>query len=425
MKILLSLLISVFCITAVQAQSPVKVNENLRVFIDCQTYCDQDYIKREITYVDYVNDLYQANVSVLITSQSTGSGGRDYKLQFTGQGKFAGMTDATSYIREATATDDEDRKQAVEKIKLGLLPFILKTEKANDLIISFKNAANDQTTNTTNPGNDPWNFWVFNLNMRGYFSGDKNYSSNSLNGGISAGRVTDKLKTRISVNANQNTNRYGTGDEEFTFTNKRYNFNNITVWSLTNHLSAGGYIDVQQSDYNNYDLNVYVTPAIEYNFYPYSESNNHYVGLMYKAGPRYFNYKEETIFFKMEELRFQQSLSLDLSYNQKWGQVSGSTSYSHYLHDLSRDRLSFSGYADVRLFKGFSINVGGYYAFQRDQLNIVKGTVSDHDLLTRRRQLDSNYDFYFNFGIRYRFGSLFNNVVNPRFEGGGGSFFFF
>ena len=146
---------------------------------------------------------------------------------------------------------------------------------------------------------------------------------------------------------------------------------------------------------------------------------------MYKVGPRYMNYKEETIFSQMEEFRMYQSLSLDVSYNQKWGQLSGSTSYSHFFHDFTKKRVSFSGYADVRLFKGLSFNVGGFYAIQRDQLNIIKGTVSDQDLLTRRRQLNSNYDFFVHFGVRYRFGSLFNNIVNPRFGGGGGRMYYF
>ncbi|MFD2515006.1 hypothetical protein ACFSRY_14105 [Pontibacter locisalis] len=410
---------------SLQAQVPATKVDNLRVFLDCQAYCDQDYIKREITFVDYVNDRFESNVYVLITSQSTGSGGREYKLQFQGQGKFEGLTDTRSYIRQATATDDEDRKQAVENIKLGLLPFILKTDKAKDLEISFKNAGDESKDIATNPEEDPWNFWVFNLSLRGYFSGDRNYSSNSLNSEINASRVTDKFKTNFSVYTNKNNNRFGEGDEEFTYTNERYGFRNTTVWSINQKLSAGGYINGQRSDYSNHDLDVSVMPAIEYNFFPYSESNNHYLGLMYKVGPRYFNYKEETIFSEMEEFRFQQSLSLDLSYNQKWGQISGSTSYSHYFHDFSKKRLSFSGYADIRLFKGLSFNVGGYYAIQRDQLNIIKGTVSDQDLLTRRRQLDSNYDFFFNFGVRYRFGSLFNNVVNPRFNGGGGGMVFY
>ncbi|WP_242927356.1 hypothetical protein [Pontibacter vulgaris] len=424
MKTFFSLILIWLCISTAQAKTPDTKPENLRVFVDCQAYCDLDYVKREITFVDYVNDRFQANVYLLITSQTTGSGGREYKLQFEGQQNFAGITETKSYIRQATATDDEDRKQAIEIIKLGLLPYILKTEKAKEMVISFKDANNQTPEIATKPGEDPWNFWVFNLNMRGYFSGDKNYSSNSLTGGISASRVTDKLKTNFSADVNQNQNRYGEGDEEFKYTNKRYNFNNTTVWSLSNHLSAGGFISAEKSDYSNYDLNLAVTPAIEYNFYPYSESNNKYIGLMYKAGPRYFDYMEETIYLEKEELRFQQSLALDMSFNQKWGQLSGSTSYSHYFHDFSKKRVSFSGYADVRLFKGLSFNIGGYYAIQRDQLNIIKGEVTDQDLLTRRRQLDSSYDFFFNFGVRYRFGSLFNNVVNPRF-GGGATYFYF
>lgn len=426
MRIFYYFLLVMCCTLTLRAQAPAAKADNLRVFIDCQAFCDQDYIKREITFVDYVNDRFQANVYILITSQSTGSGGREYKLQFEGQDRFAGMTDTTSYIRQATATDDEDRKEAVEKIKQGLLPYVLKTDKAKDMVITFKDDGSQADETGTNPEEDPWNFWVFNLNVRGYFSGDRNYSSNSLNSEISAGRVTDKLKTNFSLYTNKNNNRFGEGEEEFTYTNERYGFGNTTVWSVNKRLSAGGYVSAQRSDYSNYDLDLSVMPAIEYNFFPYSESNNRYLGLLYKVGPRYFNYKEETIFSKTEEFRFQQSLSLDLSYNQKWGQISGSTSLSHFFHDFTKKRLSFSGYADIRLFKGFSFNLGGYYAIQRDQLNIIKGSVSDQDLLTRRRQLNSNYDFFFNFGIRYRSGSLFNNVVNPRFGGGGsGSVFYF
>lgn len=36
------------------------------------------------------------------------------------------------------------------------------------------------------------------------------------------------------------------------------------------------------------------------------------------------------------------------------------------------------------------------------------------------------YRYFAGFGVRYGFGSIFNNVVNPRFgEGGGGGIIFF
>ncbi|MBC7745637.1 MAG: hypothetical protein H7096_11080 [Flavobacterium sp.] len=411
----------VFKFTAGFSQN--KTNDNLRVYIDCQSYCDKDYIKREITFIDYVNDRFQANVYVLITSQATGSGGREYNLQFNGQENFKGVNDTLSYIRQATATDDEDRSIAVQTLKLGLVKYFARTAKARELQISFKiDTANKSNADTLKK--DPWNLWVINLRLNGYLNGDKNYASNSFSTGISASRVSEKHKTTTNISYNRNKNRFGEGVNEFKFTNENYFANNTTVWSINDHFSAGAYFFGQRSDYSNYDAFVSITPTIEYNLFPYKESTNHYVGLMYKVGPRYFNYKEETIFLQKEELRFQQNISLDISFNQKWGQVSGSTSFGHYFHDARKNNLSFSAYTDLRLYKGLSLNFNGYYAFQRDQLNIIKGNATNEDLLTRRRQLNSNYSFYTSFGVRYRFGSIFNNVVNPRFEGGNSGFFY-
>ncbi len=38
-------------------------------------------------------------------------------------------------------------------------------------------------------------------------------------------------------------------------------------------------------------------------------------------------------------------------------------------------------------------------------------------MLLHVQQLPTGYSYYANFGITYRFGSIFNNVVNPRFGG--------
>lgn len=399
-------------------------NKKIRVFLDCQSYCDQDFIKREIPFVDYVNDRFQSNVFILSNHQVTGSGGREYKLQFTGRENFAGVNDTLSFVRQATATDDEERQQMVQTLKLGLVKYLARTEKGKNIQITFKEDEGENQAGTEETPEDPWNLWVFNARLNGYLNGDKNYFSNSFSTGFSGARITEKLKTTTSVSYSVNKNRYGEGEDAFEFSNETYRGSNTTVWSLGDHWSAGGYFEVLRSDFSNYESSWTLTPAIEYNFFPYSESNNHYVGLMYKIGPSYFDYIEETIYLETEELRFRHNLSLDISLNKKWGQLSGSASYGHYFHDVSKNRLTFSGYADLRLYKGLSLNISGYYALQRDQLNIAKGDISNEDLLTRRRQLDSNYSFYTSFGIRYRFGSIFNNVVNPRFDGAGSMYFF-
>lgn len=398
-------------------------NKKIRVFLDCQSYCDQDFIKREIPFVDYVNDRFQSNVFVLTNHQVTGSGGREYQLQFTGRENFIGVNDTLSFVRQAIATDDEGRQQMVQTLKLGLVKYLARTEQGKNVQITFIDEVGGNTANTEEPQDDPWNLWLFNARLNGYLNGDRNYFNNTFSTGFSASRITDKLKTTTSLNYSVNTNRYGEGENAIKFSNENYRANNITVWSLGGNWSIGGFIEVLRSDFANYKSSWTLSPAIEYNLFPYAESNNHYVGFMYKIGPTYFDYIEETIYLETEELRFRQNLSLDISLNKKWGQLSGSAAYGHYFHDFSKHRLTFSGNADLRLYKGLSLNFSGYYALQRDQLNIAKGNITNEDLLTRRRQLDSNYFFYTSFGIRYRFGSIFNNVVNPRFDGGRGRIF--
>ncbi|WP_051205585.1 hypothetical protein [Salinimicrobium xinjiangense] len=399
-------------------------NKKIRLFLDCQSYCDQEYIKREIPFVDYVNDRFESNVFVLSNHQVTGSGGREYKLQFTGREIFAGVNDTLSFVRQATATDDEARQQIVQTLKLGLVRYLAKTEQGKKVQIVLEEESSESGGATEKSQEDPWNLWVFNARLNGYLNGDKNYFSNSFSTGFTASRISEKLKTTTSISYGVNKNRYGSGEDAIKFSNESYRGSNTTVWSLNDHWSAGGIFEILRSDFSNYESSWTLTPAVEYNFFPYTESNNHYVGLMYKIGPSYFDYREETVYLETEEFRFRQNLSLAVSLNKKWGQISGSAAYGHYFHDFSKNRLTFSGYADLRLYKGLSLNISGYYAVQRDQLNIAKGNISNEDLLTRRRQLDSNYSFYTSFGIRYRFGSIFNNVVNPRFDGGGGVFFF-
>ena len=72
--------------------------------------------------------------------------------------------------------------------------------------------------------------------------------------------------------------------------------------------------------------------------------------------------------------------------------------------------------ADVRLFKGFSFNVFGDYSRIRDQINLRKSDVEEEEILLRLRQLATGYSYFVGFGVTYRFGSIYNNVVNPRFR---------
>ncbi|HKL67340.1 MAG TPA: hypothetical protein VJ877_05560, partial [Bacteroidales bacterium] len=83
-------------------------------------------------------------------------------------------------------------------------------------------------------------------------------------------------------------------------------------------------------------------------------------------------------------------------------------------------RLSVSGSISWRVAKGLRINLGGNYSFIHNQISLVKGGASSEEILLRRKELKTNYSYFANFGFSYTFGSIYNNVVNPRFGGGGG-----
>ena len=73
------------------------------IFLDCERrICDMNYIRTEITFVNYVRDRQSADVHVLITRQRTGSGGNEYTMSFIGRGKYSGKDSTLKYFSKPT-----------------------------------------------------------------------------------------------------------------------------------------------------------------------------------------------------------------------------------------------------------------------------------------------------------------------------------
>jgi hypothetical protein len=72
--------------------------------------------------------------------------------------------------------------------------------------------------------------------------------------------------------------------------------------------------------------------------------------------------------------------------------------------------------ASIRIFKGFSFNVNGNYEIIRNQVNLPAGDVSLEELLLQQQQLQSGFNYFVSVGLSYSFGSIYNTVVNPRFN---------
>ena len=74
----------------------------------------------------------------------------------------------------------------------------------------------------------------------------------------------------------------------------------------------------------------------------------------------------------------------------------------------------------IRITRGLEVEVDGRASRIRDQISLPRRDATPEEVLLRLRELRSGYDLQFQFGLSYRFGSIFNNIVNPRFGGNGG-----
>ncbi|MFW6206979.1 MAG: hypothetical protein ACOC5J_03500, partial [Gemmatimonadota bacterium] len=275
------------------------------------------------------------------------------------------------------------------------------------------------------PEDDPWNFWVFSVRLGGFFRGESSTRSNRVNGNISANRTTEEWKVRTSIGGSWSEDEFDVGEETVRSDSRNLNSSLTVVKSLGDRWSAGIRGSAASSTFRNQNLAVSAAPAVEWSFFPYEESSQRQLTLQYRMGPSYFDYEERTIFDQTRETRFDQTLTLSLGLRQPWGSVSTSLEGANFLDDFQQNHLSLSGNADFRLFRGFSLDVFGSYSRIRDRIFIAAEGATEEEVLLRRRQLDTQFSYFVNIGFRYTFGSIYNNVVNPRLERSGGGPVFF
>jgi hypothetical protein len=383
-----------------------------KVYLDCAG-CDLDFIKTEITFVNYVRDRKEAQVHVLITTQRTGSGGREYTVSFLGQLEFEGADDTQRYFSDQTDTEDEVRRGLVKALKLGLMSYVARTPVRSRIDVSYAEEV------TSVPQSDRWNSWVFSLSGEGYFSGEKSYRARWLEANFSANRVTPDLKVRMSVSVDRNDDHFEYDGQPIDSVSESYEFDGLFVKSLGEHWSVGAYLKADSSTYQNIRLAVSPAPAVEYNFFPYSQSTRRQLRALYTLAFKALRYREETIYDKTSENLWQQSLSVTLDIKEKWGSVSTTLGGAHYFHDLSQYRLTLFSNVSLQLVKGFGLYFFGGGDRIHDQIFLPKGEASLEETLLRRRELETGYSYFFGVGLSFTFGSIFTNVVNPRFGSGG------
>lgn len=416
--------------SSLSAQNPApadSLQDDLpRVFLDCQANgCDDDFLRTELTWLNFVRDRTLASVHILATSQSTSSGGTELTVAFIGLGGLSAKVDTIVQISAQSDTFDERRQLLRRVISQGMLRFVANTPLGSRLSVAYRAPAPGATISGTRGARDRWNLWVFRISGGTFFNGEESYKYYNMNGSVEARRTTAANKAFINFRGNRNEDRYTLPDGEVLIT-KRRNFNSEALWvkSLNSHWSAGLQANASSSVTSNLELGTRFGPAIEYDLFPYSESTRRQVIARYSVGVKFLDFDSITIYDKLNQTMTDHRLVLGAEATQPWGGLYTSVTASQYLNEPGWYRIDGFMGMNWRIVRGLNLGFDIGYTKLRDQINLKRGTATEEEILLRLRQLATGYYYFGSINISYTFGSVFSNVVNPRFGQGGGNFFF-
>ncbi|MCX6334284.1 MAG: hypothetical protein NT092_08275, partial [Bacteroidia bacterium] len=203
MKKLFSILALAFAFFSAYSQETVTESDTIRKDALNVYFPDADsYFKKEINFINYVRDLKEADVYLIVSEEEAGSGGQLYTVFMVGQHKYAGMNDTLRLANAPDETEDVFRKEAVAVLKMGFMRYMLKTPLSKFFDIKFTQPVKETVVT------DKWNNWVFRTSVSGSLSGERSYKSTSLYGNTSINRVTEQSKFKTYINYSWSKQKY-------------------------------------------------------------------------------------------------------------------------------------------------------------------------------------------------------------------------
>lgn len=397
---------------APQQPAPAAQASQLKAFIDCQS-CFEEFLREEVSFVDYVRDRAEADVHVLISTVETGSGGREYTMSFIGLGISSGTERTLRTITAPTDSEDVVRRQLANALRLGLLNHVARDSMPPHLGISVRL---DQPDRRPGGSADRWNHWVFSVRGSASFEGEESSRQTLLGGSVSADRITPEWKVTLGTEIEHETEEFDLQEENPVKVRRRErDFNWLAVKALGEHWSVGATGDVESSTFENIKLSVAAAPAIEYNVFPYSDYTRRQLRAMYSIGVDRRRYNELTLFGETEETLPTHELSLTFEQRERWGTLEARTEWSQFLHDLEKSRFEVDAEISLRLTRGLSVAAELSASRIRDQVSLPARGASPEEILLRIRRLGSGYEYNAAMSVTYSFGSIFSSVINPRF----------
>ena len=379
--------------------------KKLKVYIDCR--CDENYLKQETSFLEYVRDQDLADIEIFVRDERNPTGSRSFEIKIDGNNDYEGISSSTVAVGYVNDTSSTLRDKLLNKLKLALVPFL---DKGNyNLKVDIDSNFDDLTIN-----DDKWKNWVFELS--GSYNNDKEESrqTNRYEIEFEIDKLTEDWRIGMELKRNESNRKFFSEDDVYTSNRKSTSFNGRIVRSISDHFSAGAFFGLYQNTYENIDLNRYIAPAIEYSFYPYEDVLSKEITLAYRIGVGKRNYIEKTIYGYEKQKLSSQTLSLNIRFRQKWGNISSYLNATQFLNDGSKKRFFLRSDLDIRVYEGLAVRLSGNINLIREQYNLAAGSTSIEDLLLQQRQIATDYRTNFSVGLSYTFGSIYNSIINTR-----------
>jgi len=389
--------------------------DKVKIYLDCSWHCDADFLQREMRYIDFFRDAKSANLHIIVKGESGSSGGEIVIFRFIGVEEFEGVKNTLVLDLPINTPEASKRELYLEVLKKGVYAYIIRTSNKDNVNISYTTT---EEKIESEEEKDKWNNWVFRTSIGGNFSGEESRSNSRSYLSLSANKINEESKFTSDLDIISSISKTKIENSpEVTAENKRKNASFTYVKSKGEHFSIGAKANYSQSTYRNYDGHYQFSPCIEYNIFPYSESSEHRLSLLYGVSANHNDYTETTVYFKTSENFASHLFELTYDNSQTWGSFSFSINGNQILDkdDLRKYNIRISSRTDWNITKGLSLNYSGSLNFDRSQIHLPLNGATYEEIILRQKELESNYFYYMNFGISYTFGSMKNNVVNPRF----------
>lgn len=186
------------------------------------------------------------------------------------------------------------------------------------------------------------------------------------------------------------------------------------VYSLSPNWSYGVNLQGTQNTYRNNQMKLSLTPAIQYNFFPWTEVDRKQFSITYNIGPSYNVYYETTILEKDLEWLWSQNIELKYEKIETWGDIEIRLEGGHYFPNFDNYFYEVGFELAFRITKGISFTFEIQAQSIHNQRYLPESELSIEDLLLNNRKPPTEFEYSGQVGIRFQFGSIYNNIVNER-----------